>query len=478
MLDDEGADKLQTRCRTVCETIPAELLDKHSSLRHCFERNELQDGLTIKESQLRKALAEWLVSHPDLRGVPRKAPLDGNGRVDLWPDRWGVILRCDPTLRAWADYRVASTVGRQLLTSVIVRPQYYVVPEIRSQSPNLASSRRLTDMCFVPKDGCVFVVGELRDLELRCCAVALEFAAGTPVRFANGFRDGRDPVTEAAGKLLDVYTGNEELDPTQSLDAHDPDCARAAQRAGPKAWFARLDEVTRFAVTRRLLVAVLAGLWNEEVLALLNTEFPDTLPARADIDLLLRVLLSYVCPEWGRFVEDPTEDVVMGKIGVSSRTLREHINITKRNTLAFGLRNIIRGATRHPVLRERWEDLLQASPNPDVRSMPASNQTYERIMRTNPIGPTGQVGAPVYWPQRLSAESQQLMDAVMKTVLYRLVGFQLDLVAVAEHSFVIEVPVTSNGMAERATSIANEAARAVLGDVARECCVCRICERW
>ena len=215
--------------------------------------------------------------------------------------------------------------------------------------------------------------------------------------------------------------------------------------------------------------------------SLLGTELPHTpVVGEAEVKILVNAMLSWACPEWGIFVEDPTEDVVVEKLGISIKALYQDLNIPY-SSAPFALRNALDGTTTHQGLRRRFGELVAKSPKEELRQLQGSLEAYEQIMVTNPVSLVGQIGAPVYWPQRRGIEGFQLADGVMKAVIYHLVGNGFRLAAVFGNAFLLEIPEGSEATpphVEGIVDIVNEAAKRLIGDVAHGCCVCHPSNRW
>ena len=485
-IDGQRAETVKQKSEQVYRESSRKLREGTGSAIPCFRwQGDVvkrdKDGSPKTTDQLQAWLRERLESNPDLRGAPRKPPRDSQGEISTRPDDWGLLTRCDRQLRAWADLHSAADASRFAHNDTI-HPKYCVIPEIRLTSPNPDAVRRFAPESFVPRNGHTFLLGVFQDLELRCFASVRQRMAGLPTSFSEAFRDARanspDPVDRAAANLYEAFTGQWEHD-----EIDEQIIARAREQGG-SSWFAGFDSRTRTEITRQLIFGVCAGLSQGQIRELLRAECQlPRLPGEADIDLLVRLLLFSVCPEWQVLVEDPTIVALIDKLELSIAQYRRYIHLDDVGvTEPFAMRNVLLGRVSAPQIVERIKELAKASSSEEVREWAAnltgSREDYEQIATTNPVSLTGQVGSPVYCPQRSSAEGMLLADAVVKTAVYWLVRKGFPLVAVTSNSFLLEVPEESDAKADDVMRLANQAAEIVLDDMARGCCICYPTNRW
>ena len=158
----------------------------------------------IREKKLREWLEGVLWKLPDVHVAYRMYPLNDAGRLSSVPCHWGLLARCHPLLRAWANL-VNTAESRRWMTSLNdpeAHPRYRVIPQIQSWLPDLEQLRRFGHPLFRPRPGHEFLVGRFTHLELRCWAAVCERRyRPCGVHIAQMFREGGDPVLYTAGQL-------------------------------------------------------------------------------------------------------------------------------------------------------------------------------------------------------------------------------------------------------------------------------------
>ena len=465
-VDPEAARDIRRECDGLYRRCSGMLNDNRHA-RQCFRwdenlvRRDRKGYTKTRNGPLRAWLGQLLNECHDLRNAPLKPPLDRTGRLSTVPRHWGVLTRCHPLLRAWAGLESAAAADRFLDQVDKARPLYGVIPRLHSSNPDLTQLRKFRQRLFVPKPDHVFLVGKLRDLELRCHGVVCEHWAGQPSRVAQAFRDGQDPVQETTNRLCDKL-------------------AEAQSKRDHRSSFLQLDHEKRLASIRLLMFAVPRGLSVPQMVELLQTELGVCDLGRAEVDHLLRLLVLDVRWEWEFFLEDPTPRVVAEKLDIPFSEFSSELFPTEHpHTWPFTLRRVLAGKIKGEMVWQKLRSLAKNGPYGDqIAQMAGGPETYDFFMTTNPVSITGRVGRPLYWTERKTAEYLQLADEVMKTVIYELVAAGFRLVAVAGDAFVLEVLDSEQAASSQVASIANATARKLLGGVARNVCFCQNSYQW
>ena len=135
----------------------------------------------------------------DFRFVP---PFDSQGRVSIVPRHWGILARSHPLLRAWADLIASAEVIRWIKSLDWEKPsKCEFVPTMWMSQPDLGALRRFSSLLFRPRSGHVFLVCQLKHLELRCLARQILQHRPADARIATMFWDNEDPIAQTAMEM-------------------------------------------------------------------------------------------------------------------------------------------------------------------------------------------------------------------------------------------------------------------------------------
>lgn len=206
-------------------------LNSKPAFRDCFAWQSPQEverdgkGFPKVKRKLANRLERCHERIQDVVGCSILKPLAGDGKISSFPEHWGLWLYHNEDLRAWGDLMQAAETIRAMQAvfgSDYLRPRFEVVPQIASRAPNLPFIRTLGDGIFRPREGCVFILLQIRDLELRCLATCLQRRASLHDLLESGqdvarvlastfidggllrtlVRDGRDPSESCVDERL------------------------------------------------------------------------------------------------------------------------------------------------------------------------------------------------------------------------------------------------------------------------------------
>lgn len=471
-IDPEAAADLAQKCMHLYEEGCTALREDRQA-RGCFHwENELvpcdRKGYPkFKKTALRTWLRRVFDDCLSLGNAPLKPPLDRNGRLSLVPEDWGILPRCHPLLRAWNGLWTAAAAMRFLSgrrDNDDAKPLYRVCPRIRSVNPSLSQLHRLRPGLFIPRSGYRFLVGKLRDLELRCVAVTAShsFPDGPHFPFVGMFGRGGDPVQDSATGLREALE-------------------RIQHQVNRPFAFLGLPAETQVTVTRVLLRALCRGLSVPQTVRLLHTEVGAWDLGSEEVDRLADRLIFEVCQGMNDYIQDPTDLVVADRLGVLRNEFCRQLYPNDNSvTWAFALRNVLSGKREGQAVWEKIRSWARERPGCErVAEMTGGPEAYDFFMTTNPVSITGRVGPPVYWTERIAAEHVGLADDVMKSVVCELVISGARVVGVTEDEFVVEVLESQADAANQVVKMAETAASRVLGaELARGCCICETARQW
>jgi len=229
-----------------------------------------------------------------LHGLPVPCPAAADG-PSTDPTDWHLIAPCHPLLRAWADLTAACKLRDTIRTAgVAVRPQYQVLPRLRSRGPDLDAARRLgLPPLFRPRPGHVFLVLRCADLPLKALAAYLE-RSHAPSPLADLCRAGRAPRWALA----------------QRVSGLEPEAFAAMAAQNPR------EPPESLRLADALLRSLPLGVGEEGFREVARHDFGiEIVPERAR-SLFERVLVQEY-PELGRHLADDTLELMAARLGAT-----------------------------------------------------------------------------------------------------------------------------------------------------------------
>lgn len=422
----------------------------------------------IKTKELRKWLRKAADRLCDAQVQPAMIPREADGQPTSNPEHWGIWAGCDRHLWAWRQIFRMAELGRIAGAHECVRPRYETLPLLRSLEPNLPVYRSLGVPIFRPRDGHVFVAGQLLDLKTRCLvAVCLQrgYFHRTSSRLYSYFLRQSDPLAEVAC----------DLNATCALRRSGSDEEYFRAETEFLTWQeARSDE--RFGywlqLTDALLECVPLGLPSVFLTRLLQLEYGFDDLTEPDVIRLQAALTQGVAGELELYLEDLIFDLVTKRFGLNfNQGLREFIDPDHPEHTGPSLRTALRQSKRHPVNRFLKE--TRTAYSSDVAE---PNQLIRRALFTyRDASLAGRVTARA---ASLAVRRQEVLlseDEVMMSVAHALFAADHLLLGVAGSEFLLEVSVdraTENEL-RRVGDLVEEASGRLLGNVPvafRLCC--------
>lgn len=381
---------------------------------------------------LEKWLSKTLSSTLGWHSVPLRPPSTDVAQISVYPGLWGDLARIHPLLRAWADLDSAADVMACLADPLgeghhPVRPQYEILPGIRSIGPDLERLRRLIPISMLEAPlGRALLVGELRDLELRCLAEVCE-ATGNGSKLAGLFRDGVDPIEYAAAAFYsdDMYLHDHPRwkEGLEELRERDP--------ARHESW--------RY-LARTFVLGAARGLSHEHLVRLLDERLGVDIK-RSCVANAHR-LIAPIFPDLSPYLRDPTADFVCAalKVNVIDAALFSIAGGTNHDKFAIQLRDAVAGRREDPDLFAR---LLELTTDPVWRGRLAkgrgSRDFYDEIfLQTVPSG-TGMIRAGMESRQANAAAHLNRADDVRKVVVDAIETAGYEVAAIAGDQIVVLV---------------------------------------
>jgi len=418
--------------------------------RGCFKwKGKLVDrdsaGLPINyPEKLHAWLSRLADGFVDWHGFPATVsiPRDENGSPCLDPERWGHWPECDLGLAAYRNLMRAAAMIR--LSADTPWPAYEMVPLLRCSAPDATFVRGTVGPLIQPRDGHVFLVGTLAELRLRCFATVCRNSdyAGNG-RLYGYFLNDADPINLIAAELYARATvnghatdrrpagkaGEESHDLHESLEGivyafRDPHGIPGSTRSE---WLRR---------THALLASLPLGLPPSLLRTFLNQKYAVELPEN-ELQRLVDILTEQIGYELKGYRGLDIDAMVARYSGRSINTvlpaLWEHDH---PDTMQDALRNdLLERGPRNRQPRAVWGLLQHAGPLPaDVA---------DRILRHSAFTLAGRVTPWAYPAEVRRFECLYAADEVMKAVAYALVAADYRLVALAEDTFVLEMPMAT-----------------------------------
>jgi len=420
--------------------------------RQCFKTRDGEIRLSktgFPEFEV-EALDHWLQQMVDsMRGLHeiRFASIDMKERRSTRPDEWGVLIRCNRLLCAWADLDASATLRHfvQSHPSPNPRPKFKAVPTIKSWAPDLVQIRRVCAAeVFQPAHDCSFLTVRFPDLELRALARVCERCPGNS-QLAEIFRLGLDPNLHVAAALRNLT-----VEQFQDIQERQPDACDDALKTA---------RALLFAVPRAL------GPAGVQIVAELDHGIKLTEEeVRTGHDQLTQSIL----PELAEFLRDPTMQLLADKLKISVQEVQ---------TLGKDPHAIREFLLNRKYLREvpKIAKTAMSAPttmNPRLRnyqgpnllfhlSLKNKNRALQSLLDRREAGPelyaalfhrdipilTGRVRGKMPLLEGWALPFTDLADAAMKMAMYAVVAAGYRPVAVTPHEFVLEVPVDSDDLA-------------------------------
>jgi hypothetical protein len=441
--------------------------------RQCFRMNSggqfrysKKSGLpAVRRGPLLSWLGRLLLSVEGLHRTALNAPLGSGGRLSDVPEDWGVLLRCNPLLRAWADLLGGAELARFCTGGGgVVRPRYEALPTLRSRGPDLEALRRLCGRgLFEPPPGHAFLVIELPGLELRALAAVCQRATGKSTLAAVLARGG-DPEAHTAAALA-------------GLSEEDFAALRSSDPGQHERWLT---------VARALLWAAPQGLAGESVHQIARTEFGLTDLGLADLQRLQRRLQEQALPELSQYLRDDTLEVMASNLGTTAAIVEDHLRTYFRELPSLvQLRQWFLGSRRssEPVevrLRALLERVNARPPTqPALEKRPFGPELYVDLFGQDVVTLTGRVLGRLLFGEARREAYLTLADDAAKAALFALAEGGYRVVAFAEGTAVLEVDGHGSleGAAKEAEGLARGGAEEVLGPIP-VACVGRALRSW
>jgi hypothetical protein len=429
-----------------------------------FRYSKKSGLLVVRRGALIGWLRRLLLSIEGLHRTALNAPLGPDGRLSDVPEDWGVLLQCNPLLRAWADLRGGAELSRLFLGGGdLVRPRYEHLPTLRSRGPDLDALRRLCGPgLFEPPPGHAFLVIEFPGLGLRALAAACQRATGSST-LAAVLAQGGDPEAHTAAALA-------------GLSEQDFAALRSSDPGQQERWLK---------VARALLWAAPLGLAGESVHRIARTEFGLTDMGFAELQGLHRRLQEQAVPELSQYRDD-TLEVMASNLGTTAAIVEDHLRTYFHELPSLvQLRQWFLGSrgSSEPV-EERLRALLEhvnvrPPAEPALEKRPFGPELYLDLFGRDVVTLTGRVLGRLLFSEARRAEYLTLADDAVKAALFALAERGYRVVAFAEGTAVLEVegPGSAEGEVKKAEDLARGGAEEVLGPIP-VACVGRALRSW
>jgi len=448
--------------------------------RQCFKWDEGvpivkrdRDGRPlVYDDRLTRWLAVLLEGAPGACGVSFQPPRTDKGKIARSSLAWSDLAPCHPLIQAWIDLDSASRAERTLgraegSVSHWRGPEYQVLPRIRSRNPNLEMLRGVDPRTlFRPPAGKVFLIGLLRDLELRCLA-SLSLQAGWVCRLAGLFQAGKDPNRFVAAALSGRQAYGDDGPFLENFAA-----LRETDRALYDGWII---------IAGVIMAAAAGGLSAQQAYPPLKALLGGDL-AQVDVASSYRFVINFVLPELQMSGLDRTWQLVSRALGLDSHKLfvlagqsPQHYEVRLRDVLSGrkydpDLIARLRGLASDESWRER---LAEGRGDPEI---------YDTIFRRPRCTGLGRVRAGLEFHQANAAVHRDMADDLRKTVLFALVAGGHELVASVSDEFVLLIPAVRSTwqdgvMTGAVLSLVEAAANEYLEPIPALCSV-RIADTW
>jgi hypothetical protein len=414
-----------------------------------------------------RALETWLRGLFDsLKGLHLtdfNPPFKDDGRPSMDPEDWGVLTRCHPHLRAWADIMTAPAIGRACAAASTgpLLPRYEVLPRLRSRDPDLEEVRRFggPDL-FQPAPGHRFLVIELKDLNLRALAAVCR-RRGSSV-LSELFARGQEPDEYTAGALGPVAPGA-------------PPAPQATHRPADDWWAT---------VARALLTAAPLGLSVEGVREIAHAEYGLDI-SLAELARLHGRLTEEVLPELGLYLQDDTWEVLANNLGTTPKEVLDRLRFSFPEVPSPAqLRQWFRGdRTLDRPVEDHLRGLLLMCQGkrfwPPLEGRRFDRDLYLLLFGRDVTTLTGRKRGRVLFGEARSAEYQDLADDAAKSALFAIASAGYRLVAFAANTILVEIEDSSDveAQAARAEVLARAAVEKVLPGIPVACRT-RVQHRW
>jgi hypothetical protein len=487
---------LRDLCARNCERYQraSEILYRDGDTRACFEWSDSDsNGMVVKRSEdglpmyKAKYLKTWLrnlgESFRDIHNLPAKIPCKHDGAPSFDPERWGIWSACNLKLRAWRDLQRSAHLALHLDGATRLRPVYSVVPVLKSRAPDLLALRSLGLPVFCPREGRVFVVGELPLLKVICFAAIHQDGSHTPRgRLIGHFLRTKEPREQIAGELWAFatrqYRPSTVVDDEEAISAHprpnlDESLERFAEtkESDPDVFFRWIE------VAVRLLETVPLGLPEEYLRSLLEIEHPWNDMCGVDLHELAAVWLRQVIPEIGEFLDDDVHRRLARILrltpgeGVDLLAEREFINTTDA-----ALRNDLHRRRKGSPL---WQFIGEVRRKQLKPQLPSDGEIVDLVLMRRVRTPAGRVIGPAFCAEVRRQQLELLADEVMKPVAYSLTANAFRVVAVVDGQFVVELPVleATDDTLRQICCLARDASHTILAPLSVGC-ACERADFW
>jgi hypothetical protein len=373
------------------------------------------------------------------------SPLGPDGLPSCAPEDWDILTRCHNCLRAWADLFLTPKVTRFFSDpgASTLRPRYQVLPRLGSLDPSLEQlRRRYRHSVFQPSPGHAFLGVALGDLELRSLAAVCQQRSGSS-ELARIFADRGDPYEHTAARLAGLS----------------PDAFAAMKESKP----AEHDHWLRIA--HALLVAAPMGLSQESVKEIARAEFGLTELGLTEAARLHDRLLAEVFVELGDFLRDDTLEVMADNLRTTTKDILEILTPFDRQPPS-------RPQLRHWLWGDRelsdtdnarlWGLLERCNFNPAIRPFIERRQDnrdlYFTLFGRGVTTLTGRVRGRSLFSEARRAEYLDLADDAVKAALFSVVAGGFKVVAYAENTIVIELPISSD-LADNSSTVRHDSSQ-------------------
>jgi hypothetical protein len=499
-VDPESVPALLLRVHEEHQRASAMLARKPKEVRDCFEWEDRgvarsEGGYPVtRKVQLDGWLRKVFRGLYDMQNRPPEIPRTADGRPPLNPEHWGFWAGCDEGLWAWRQVFRMREAARIVGPNPVVRPRYETAPWFRSMEPNLAVYRSLGVPVFRPREGHVFIAGELPLLRAFCfttVCVRRGYVSWSRARLQNYVLQEKDPLAVAASELYTkaaapVPRGRDGADGDEA-DANDPGPAHQAITAphpvndvdapdaeDPETEFVLADEDALFVLlesdpeqysdwlkrTSALLDTVLLGLPSNLLTALLRNEYCLETLREQDVRRL-QLALVRVAYELESFLEDATADVVASRLGLSANEeLPQFMNMEHLEVTGSTLRNDLQKRRRRKPVMRRLQSAA-ARPGPEGTSL-GRQDLYQYRGLTLGGRVTSRAASAAVRRQEVLLTAEEVMLAAAHDLVasgYRLLGL-------AGSEFVLEAPATkaSRHQLEKVSQVVQVASRRILVD--------------